>query len=121
VKDDLLHGVNAPAVLGVERIDGVTVVRLGGELDLHNAEQVRAAVPEASGDGSARVVVDLSQVEFIDSTALGVLIEARARLGRGLVVAGPQLATRRTLQVSGVDRHLPVHGSVAEALEALAG
>ena len=69
--------------------------------------------------GLERVVIDLSAVEFIDSTALGVLIEARSKLGRGgLVLAAPQLGTRRTLEVSGLDRHLPVHDTVEAALTA---
>jgi anti-anti-sigma factor len=61
----------------------------------------------------------MSEVEFVDSTALGVLIEARSKLGqRSLLLAAPQLETRRTLQVSGLDRHLPVHDSVDAALSA---
>ena len=106
-------------VLGIVRADDSVVVRLAGELDLYNADDVRAALAEATADGTKRVVVDLSEVEFIDSTALGVLIEARARLGRtGLRLAAPQLETRRALQVSGLDRHLPVHDTVEEALAA---
>jgi anti-anti-sigma factor len=59
----------------------------------------------------------MAAVEFVDSTALGVLVEARARLGEdALLLAAPQLETRRTLHVSGLDRHLPVHESVDDAL-----
>ena len=53
----------------------------------------------------------------MDSTALGVLVEARSKLGEnGLLIAAPQPETRRTLEVSGLDRHLPVHDSVDSAL-----
>ncbi|HEX7084604.1 MAG TPA: STAS domain-containing protein [Gaiellaceae bacterium] len=107
----------AETVLGIDRRNGAAVVRLAGELDLYNAEEVRAALSTALEDGPERVVVDLSEVEFIDSTALGVLIEARSKLGRGgLTLAAPQIETRRALQVSGLDRHLPVHDTVDEAL-----
>ncbi len=105
-------------VLAIDRIDGAAVVRLAGELDLYNAETVRNALAGAAADGPARVVIDLSQVEFIDSTALGVLIEARSKLGTtGLVLAAPQISTRRALAVSGLDRHLPVHDTVDDALK----
>jgi anti-anti-sigma factor len=67
-------------VTGVERGEGGVVVSLAGELDLYNAEEVRAALVEASESGTTLLVVDLEQVRFIDSTALGVLIEGRARL-----------------------------------------
>jgi anti-anti-sigma factor len=95
------------------------VIRLGGELDLYNADEVRAALTQAIDEKPGRVVVDMSEVEFVDSTALGVLIEARSKLGAdGLRLAAPQLETRRTLQVSGLDRHLPVHETVDDALDA---
>jgi len=104
-------------VLGVERRNGATVVRLAGELDLYNADTVRTALASAIEDEPSRLVVDMSEVEFIDSTALGVLIEARSKLGRGgLALAAPQLGTRRALEVSGLDRHLPIHDTVDDAL-----
>ena len=108
-----------PPVKEVESRNGAVVVRLAGELDLYNAADVRGALAEALSSDPARIVVDLSEVQFVDSTTLGVLIEARAKLGRaGLFLAAPQLETRRTLQVSGLDRHLPVHDTVDEALDA---
>ena len=104
---------------GVERRNGALVLHLVGEIDLYNANQVREALLEALDSRPTRVVVDLSEVDFVDSTALGVLVEARSRLGGiGLLLAGPQRETRRTLQVSGLDRHLPVHDSVDDALDA---
>jgi anti-anti-sigma factor len=63
-------------------------------------------------------VVDLSHVEFVDSTVLGVLIEARSRIGTSFALAAPQHETRRTLQVSGLDRQLAVRDSVEDALSA---
>lgn len=106
-------------VLGVDTVDGAVVVRLAGELDLYNADAVRAALADATGRRPQRLVVDLAQVEFLDSTALGVLIEARSKLGKGaLVLASPGAETRRALQVSGLDRHLPVHDTVDAALAA---
>lgn len=106
-----------PPVRGVEQHNDGVVVRLGGELDLYNADDIRAALASAIDGGAARIVVDMSDVAFVDSTALGVLIEARSKLGHdGVVIAAPQLETRRTLEVSGLDRHLPVHDSVDDAL-----
>ena len=106
-------------VLGVETAGSATVVRLAGELDLYNVDQVRSAIADAIEAGPSRVVIDLAEVEFMDSTALGVLIEARAALAEGaLRLAAPQLEIVRALKVSGLDRHLPVHDSVADALDA---
>jgi anti-sigma B factor antagonist len=108
-------------VTGVDRRDGALVVSLAGELDLYNAEEVRSALLEACAGEPEALVVDLEEVRFIDSTALGVLIEARSRLAdrNGFRLAAPGLETRRALEVSGLDRHFAVHDTVAEALEAV--
>jgi anti-sigma B factor antagonist len=113
-------GGRESAVTGVDRRDGGIVVSLGGELDLYNAEEVRSALLDACAGGPTFLVVDLEEVRFIDSTALGVLIEARSRLDdrNGFRLAAPGLETRRALEVSGLDRHFLVHDTVAEALEA---
>ncbi|CAN5176933.1 hypothetical protein BH18ACT12_BH18ACT12_09930 [soil metagenome] len=117
---DREHGLRKDPVLGVESVGEACVLRLGGELDLHAAYQVRVALVDAVGDSPKRLVVDLVEVEFIDSTALGVLIEARTKLEnrRAFVVAAPRLQTRRALQISGLDRHFVVHATVPEALAA---
>ncbi|MDQ2968455.1 MAG: STAS domain-containing protein [Actinomycetota bacterium] len=107
-------------VLGVEAVGTACVVRLGGELDLHNAAQVRSALADACAQVPERLVVDLAEVEFIDSTALGVLIETRTKLDNrgGLLLAAPGLETRRALQISGLDKLFTVRDTVPEALVA---
>ena len=113
-------GGREAAVAGVERRDGAIVVSLAGELDLYNAEEVRNALLDACAGEPGALVVDLEEVRFIDSTALGVLIEARSKLAdrNGFRLAAPGLETRRALEISGLDRHFNVHDTVAEALEA---
>src|SRR3954452_11612289 len=119
MSDETNSPIREPPVRPVESRNGAVIVRLAGELDLYNAEDVRGALAQALSSEPTRIVVDLSEVQFVDSTTLGVLIEARSKLGRaGLFLAAPQLETRRTLQVSGRDRHLPVHETVDDALNA---
>jgi anti-sigma B factor antagonist len=115
-----LSGGRESAVAGVDSRDGTVVVSLAGELDLYNAEEVRGALLDATAGRPGVLVVDLEEVRFIDSTALGVLIEARSRMAdrSGFRLAAPGLETRRALEVSGLDRHFLVHDTVAEALEA---
>jgi anti-sigma B factor antagonist len=118
--DPAAAGLRKNPLLGHELVGDACVVRLGGELDLYNANEVRQALRTACADSPSRVVVDLSEVEFLDSTALGVLIEARAMLEnrRAFMLASPGLETRRALKISGLDRHFSVHDSVPEALAA---
>jgi anti-anti-sigma factor len=113
--DDPTAPLREPAVQSIETTRDALIVRVGGELDLYNADQLRAALSGSGGVG--RVVVDLSNVEFLDSTVLGVLVEAEARFGSGVLrLAAPQVGSRRALAVSGLDRRLAVHESVESAL-----
>jgi anti-sigma B factor antagonist len=113
-------GLRKHPVLSVEEVGTAYVVRLGGELDLYNAGQVRTVLADASAKAPERIVVDLGEVEFVDSTALGILIETRAKLDNrgGLLLAAPGLETRRALQISGLDQIFSVHETVADALSA---
>jgi anti-sigma B factor antagonist len=113
-------GLRRHPVLGVDAVGTALVIRLGGELDLYNAAQVRVALADARGQEPERIVVDLREVEFIDSTGLGVLIETRAKMNNrgGFLLAAPGLETRRALQISGLDKLFIVHDTVPEALGA---
>jgi len=111
-------GGRVDPVAGVDRADGRVVVHLVGELDLYNAHQVREALLACCEEHPERLVVDLVAVEFVDSTALGVLVEARSRMTdrQAFALAAPGPETRRALEVSGLDRHFTVRSSVEEAL-----
>jgi anti-sigma B factor antagonist len=114
---DETSGMREAPVSGITRSDGSTVVSLAGELDLYNAHEVRETLLECCAETPTRLIVDLSGVKFIDSTALGVLIEARTRMPnrRGFLLAAPGLETRRALEISGLDRHFTVHETLDEA------
>jgi anti-sigma B factor antagonist len=115
---DEAGGLREGPVKNVSEDEGTVIVELAGELDLYNAEELRSALHGAAAPEPARLVIDLSGVEFIDSTALGVLVEARRRLAnrRAFLLAGAGRDVRRTLEVSGLDRHFGVYDSVDAAL-----
>jgi anti-sigma B factor antagonist len=110
-------GLRVPAVGAVDRRGDDVVLRLAGELDLYNSAEVAAALEELAADGPSRVIIDLSEVAFVDSTALGTLVEARRQIGGdGLVLVAPGPDVARALEISGLDQHFTVRGSVDEAL-----
>jgi anti-sigma B factor antagonist len=117
---DDIGGLHEAPVSGIQERDGAVVVELAGELDLYNAHTVRDALLGQAEKNPDRLVVDLSRVTFIDSTGLGVLIEARTRLPnrRAFLLAAPGLETRRALEISGLDRHFAVHDTIDSALDA---
>src|SRR4029453_7806226 len=93
------RSLNEHPVAGIEHRDGAAIIHLVGELDLYNAPDVRTALLELCSEQPDRLVVDLGGVGFIDSTALGVLIEARTKLAnrRSFLLAAPGLETHRAL------------------------
>ena len=106
-------------VISVEQRDAAWVVRLGGELDLYNADTVREALREVVGKQPERLVIDLEEVDFIDSTALGALIEARSPSATAAPCCSPRPPTRRDARCrSRASTVTPVHGTVDEALAA---
>jgi anti-sigma B factor antagonist len=93
------------------------VLSLAGELDLADAPALRDALRGAVERSPRRLVVDLAEVTFVDSTVLGALVEARSRIGgEAFALAAPGLDVRRALEVSGLDRHFRVHETVSGAL-----
>src|SRR5690242_17184328 len=69
--EDPVAPLREPPIQAVETVGDAIVVRLAGELDLYNAEDVRGALAGAAAAAPRLIVVDLTQVEFVDSTALG--------------------------------------------------
>jgi anti-sigma B factor antagonist len=114
------EGLRERPVRRVDRDAASVIVRLAGELDLYNAHEVRETLLEECSANPERLVIDLSEVGFIDSTALGVLIEARSKMPnrRAFLLAAPAVATRRALEISGLDRHFGLHDTVEDALAA---
>ena len=85
------------------------MLSLAGELDLADAPALREALRRAVERSPKRLVVDLAEVTFVDSTILGALVEARSALGGdAFALAAPGFAVRRTLEVSGLDRHFTI-------------
>jgi anti-sigma B factor antagonist len=104
----------------VDRERETAVVSAQGELDAYAAPDLSEAFRQQDLEGS--LVVDLSRVSFMDSTALGLLVgtvnELAEKGGRARVVL-PQTAARRIFEITTLDRVLPVSASRADALAEL--
>ncbi len=99
--------------------DEVYVIHVDGELDVYTAPRLKEAIAEATSQGHNLLVVDLTQVEFIDSTALGVLVGSLRRLRAiegdlRLVVDDAHLA--KMFRITGFDGMFSIHSSVEEAV-----
>jgi anti-sigma B factor antagonist len=86
---------------------GRTVMSLGGEIDLYTAPRLHGElVTVLSGESPVQIVVDMSGVDFCDSTGMNVLLAAHRRAreqGGDLELAAPRPAIRKILQVTGLE------------------
>lgn len=95
-----------------------TVVAATGEVDVFTAPTLDEALSAAIGAGSDRLIVDLSGVDFLDSTGLSVLVKALKRIREAdgsldVVVSAERVA--KVFRLTGLDRVIPLHSSVDEA------
>lgn len=102
--------------------DGHVVV-VEGEVDLFTAPELKQAVIDAIDGGARRVIIDLSETVFLDSTALGVLISAvrrvRARDGE-LVIVNTDASIAKTFEITGLDQIFLIAADRRAARELLA-
>lgn len=86
-----------------------TLVKVVGEVDVSNAPQLRQELEAALGEATPQVAVDFSEVPYIDSTGIGVLVGAAHRAqeaGGSLTLSNPQKNVARVLSLLGVDKEL---------------
>jgi anti-sigma B factor antagonist len=100
--------------LALERIDaGLALLTITGEHDLSTAPELRRRLEDVLSEGTG-VVVDLSRATFIDSSILGVILDAKrraaeAKVGYAVVHTNGADPVDRVLEVTGLRAELPVH------------
>jgi anti-sigma B factor antagonist len=100
----------------------VAVLRIEGEYDSLDVETFEGALASLAGAGTSRVVLDLSGLTFINSTALGTIIRGQERMaqaGGDLVCAALSKFTERTFRLLGMDQRVRSFATEREAVAAL--
>ena len=114
--------MNAPFKVEADSDNGLHTVSVAGELDQGTAPELREALAQALGDPTLPVLVDLSDCNFIDSTGLSLLVEAKRRLAdesRRFGVCCPDADVRRLLELTGIDRAVGLFDTRDQAVEEL--
>jgi anti-sigma B factor antagonist len=99
-----------------------TVLSVGGEIDVYTAPQLRQRLIELVEEGSQHIIVDMEQVEFLDSTGLGVLVGGLKRvraLDGSLRLVCSQERILKIFRITGLEKVFGIHGTVDEALTAV--
>ena len=107
--------------LSTREADGTTVVAVGGEFDVYTAPRLRDKFTELVAAGSYDIIVDMQDVEFLDSTGLGVLVgglkKVRAHDG-SLDLVCTQERLLKIFRITGLAKVFVIHDSADGALAA---
>ena len=99
--------------------DGLHVFELTGSLDIATSPSVRAALTETSERGDHRLIVDLTRLEFLDSTGLGALIGGQRRakeFGGEVRLVAKEGQILRLLRITGLLNVFAVYPTLEDAL-----
>lgn len=103
---------------------GIRLVAIRGELDLTTAPDLEEPLEQAIASGDTSLLIDLSECEFIDSTGIALIVRAWQKLDDGggggrVVICCENEQVCRVLEVTGLERSIPIHAGRDEALAAL--
>jgi anti-sigma B factor antagonist len=97
-----------------------TVLNVGGEVDVYTAPKLRERLVELVGEGHYKLIVDMTKVEFLDSTGLGVLVGGlkRVRAHEGtLALVCNQERILKIFRITGLTKVFPIYDTLEEALQ----
>jgi anti-sigma B factor antagonist len=113
--------VQTPFRVEVRSDERATVLAIGGELDLASSPALESELERAFNAGDASmVIVDLRELEFMDSTGLSVLVKANQRsqeAGRRFGLVNGSRQVQRLLSLTGVAERMTVADSLEELLQ----
>jgi anti-sigma B factor antagonist len=104
---DLNPAAPQAATASIADQEGVSVLRLSGELDLATVADIQRSVDAISGQAPEHLVVDLSGVTFMDSSGIALLLQIAATRPR-TELRNPTPLIRRVLEMTGLTETLPI-------------
>ncbi|MGH3321073.1 MAG: STAS domain-containing protein [Streptosporangiaceae bacterium] len=102
--------------------DGVTIVEVGGEIDVYTAPKLRELIIDLVNQGEYKLVVDMQEVDFLDSTGLGVLVGGlkRVRSHQGtLRLVCTQERILKIFRITGLTKVFGIYETVGLATDAI--
>lgn len=108
--------------INVGPLDGAWLLVVTGDLDLSNVSEFIERLFELSVDGDRKIVLDLTGVEFVDSTVVNALFAGAPRIracGGDLAIVAADTAAARVFEIAGVDVLYRVVANRDQALERL--
>ncbi|WP_085829463.1 anti-sigma F factor antagonist [Clostridium massiliodielmoense] len=107
--------------LAFEEREDILIVHMEGELDHHTAEEVRSRIDDRiDRTGFSRIIMDFTNVNFMDSSGIGVVIGRYKKLllKKGKInMIGAKGAVKRVFELSGMFKIIPLYDNLQDALD----
>ena len=104
-------------------VEAVTVARIEGDIDISNAQELGATLTASMNSDSLGLVLDLSALDYLDSSGVHLLIglngRLRARRQQLRVVAPADAPLRAVLDITAADKTVPIDERVEDAVNAI--
>lgn len=105
-----------------KHLDGVPIIELEGEVDVYTAPRLKSRLVDLVDQGKYQIVVDLEQVDFMDSSGLGVLVgglkRVRTRDGAIHIICTKEKILK-IFRITGLTKVFPIYSTQEEAVSAL--
>jgi len=101
--------------------DGIVVIAAHGEIDVSTAPELRQAIVEVASAGPGPLVIDLADVDFLDSTGLGVLVSGLKRfrtMGSDVILVVASNRILKVFEITGLTQVFRTHGTREAAVAA---
>lgn len=98
------------------------IIELEGEVDVYTAPQLKQQMISLLESGAKELIVDLTKVDYLDSTALGVLIGGLKRMRErdgNMVLICPSPRIRRVFEITGLDKIFDIFNAQEDAMESM--
>jgi len=99
--------MDADLDMKIRKVDDISVVDLAGDVDAFTCLKLREAIVDLVNEGESRVVIGMSNVNYIDSSGLGTLVGGLRRVSEkkgGLAISGATPQIKKVLSITGLNR-----------------
>jgi len=105
--------------INVRKSDQISIVSIAGSIDALTADRITNCIDERIHSGENHMVIDLSEVEFMSSAGLRIILGALKQIrkqGGNLCIAGAQAGVERVLKMSGLPKILKIYDDIDNAI-----
>ncbi len=110
--------------INVRKHEEIPVIELSGEVDAYTSARFREIMLDIIDSDGANLVINMTDVEYIDSSGLGALVGGLKRVSERdgkIVIVCDKPQVKKVFEITGLEKVFPIYDSVEDAVSALRG